>query len=85
VVGGVVVEAEGFEDGLGAWSVPGAPAGSPPNAGDWATSQGIGLETVIAAVATDDTLMFGFGLEQLETDEARNAVVGAVLDHFAGG
>ena len=28
-------EAEGFEAGLGAWAVLGAPAGSPGNAGDW--------------------------------------------------
>ena len=27
--------------------------------------------------------MFGFGLEQLETDEARAAIVGAVLSFFA--
>jgi hypothetical protein len=26
---------ESFEEGLGAWTIPGPPAGSPSNANDW--------------------------------------------------
>ncbi|GLI27736.1 zinc carboxypeptidase [Agromyces rhizosphaerae] len=75
-----VTEAEGFETGLGAWSVPGAPAGSPGNFGDWERS--MGFAPIGAVVATDHSLLFGFGLEQLATDEARNEVVGDILSYF---
>ena len=76
-------QAEGFEAGLGAWVVLGAPAGSPGNAGDWERSAGLGLESITAAVTTADTVMLGFGLEQLATDGARAAIAAAVLDYFA--
>ncbi len=35
-------------------------------------------------MTTEDTVMFGFGLEQLELAEARAGVVGAVLDYLSG-
>jgi hypothetical protein len=34
-IGGTAVEPEGFETGLGPWTVPGAPEGSPANGGDF--------------------------------------------------
>ena len=79
---GGVVEAEGFETGLGAWSVLGAPEGSPDNLVDFERT--VGLGGITAAVTTPDSVLFGFGLEQLESVEARNAVVGAVLGYLAG-
>lgn len=75
-------EAEGFEDGLGAWEVLGAPDGSPANFSDWERSDG--LAELASVVATEDTLLFGFGLEQLATDEERAEVVGRILAHFGG-
>lgn len=82
VVGGVATEAEGFESGLGAWSVLGAPESSPGNAGDFERTQGLG--GIVAVTATPDSLLFGFGLEQLESDAARAEVVGRILDHLLG-
>ena len=82
VVGGTVVDSEGFEAGFGAWTVPGAPAGSPGNTGDWVISEGLGGDVTTAGVATEDSVTFGFGLEQLESDAARAAIVGAVLELF---
>jgi hypothetical protein len=82
VVGGTATQTEGFEAGLGAWVVPGAPAGSPGNEGDWELSAGSGVETITAGVSTADTVMFGFGLEQLESAGARAAIAGAVLAYF---
>ncbi|WP_127794440.1 M14 family metallopeptidase [Agromyces sp. LHK192] len=80
-VAGVESEAEGFETGLGAWSVLGAPAGSPGNTADW---ERISLEgPYYSATATPNTLMLGFGLEQLESDAARAEVVARILAHFA--
>ncbi|MCH6231240.1 hypothetical protein MK786_10870 [Microbacterium sp. CFH 31415] len=43
-----------------------------------------GLGEVLAVTATPDTLLFGFGLEQLESDAARAEVVARMLAHFAG-
>ncbi len=72
-----VVSAEGFESGLGAWTISGAPAGSPDSAAAWERSQD--LVDVFAATATDDTLLLGFGLEQLSTDAERRTLVAAAL------
>ncbi len=80
VVDGTTTEAEGFETGLGAWSVLGAPASSPGNEGDW---ERVTVEGPFYSVtATPDTLLFGFGLEQLASDAERAEVVGRMLDHF---
>ncbi|MEI5584829.1 MULTISPECIES: M14 family metallopeptidase [unclassified Agromyces] len=75
-------QAEGFEEGLGAWEVLGAPEGSPENLSDWERSDG--LAELASVTATEDTLLFGFGLEQLATPEERAEVVGRILAHFGG-
>ena len=71
---------EGFEEGLGAWQVLGSPEGSPENLSDWERSDG--LAELASVTATEDTLLFGFGLEQLATAEQRATVVGRILAHF---
>ncbi|MEU0672460.1 M14 family zinc carboxypeptidase [Streptomyces sp. NPDC006172] len=77
VVGGDAVQTEGFETSLGAWSVPGPPAGSPAVVKDWARSGA--LFQTYAAVATDDTVLLGFGLEHLTTAADRKALIGRAL------
>ena len=72
---------DGFEAGLGAWTLLGAPEGSPANADDFEASPGLG--GITASVTTADTILLGFGLEQLATEEERAAVVAAALDHLA--
>ncbi|RJK96538.1 zinc carboxypeptidase [Vallicoccus soli] len=67
----------GFEDGLAPWTVPGEPEGSPANTRDFELSLGLG--GITAAIATEDTVLLGFGLEQLASDEARAALAGAAL------
>ncbi|TDN91162.1 M14 family metallopeptidase [Microbacterium sp. BK668] len=79
-VAGAETEAEGFEAGLGAWTVLGAPDSSPGNSGDWERVSVGG--PYFGVTATPDTLLFGFGLEQLSTDGERAAAVGRILDHF---
>ncbi len=75
-------ETESFEDGLGAWSVPGAPEGSAGNANDW---ERVGvLFEVAAIVATDDTLLFGFGFEGISTAAERNEVMARSMEHLLG-
>jgi hypothetical protein len=74
------LEAEGFETDLGAWQVLGAPETSPGNTSDWERADG--LADLVSVVATTDTLIFGFGLEQLATDDQREDVIGRILAHF---
>lgn len=75
VVGGQATQAEGFEAGLGAWTLPGPPAGSPPGGGEFERAQSL----VSAAVATRDTVLFGFGIEQLATPAEQSAVLGRAV------
>jgi hypothetical protein len=77
-----VSEAEGFETGLGAWTVPGAPEGSPGNVTDFERTRGLG--GIVAGVATPDTVMLGFGLEQLASADERAVAVGRLVDHLLG-
>lgn len=77
VVGGNAVETEGFETSLGAWSVPGPPAGSPAVVKDWARSGA--LFQTYGAVVTDDTVLLGFGLEHVTAAADREALIGKAL------
>ena len=54
------------------------PAGSPPNSGDWQIGEQ--LVNFFAGTSTEDTLLLGFGLEQLATDQQRAELVGQALD-----
>ena len=62
-------DADGFEGAESSWTVGSEPEGSPPNQGNWKIGEK--LVNAFAGVATDDSLLLGFGLEQLEGDSAR--------------
>jgi hypothetical protein len=74
---------ESFESGLGAWHVPGPPAGSAANATDWRRTTSVGFEEG-AATATDDTLYLGFGLEGIRDAPTRAEVLGRSLAYLLG-
>ena len=74
------LDAEGFETGLGPWTVAGAPAGSPGNVSEFVRSEA--LVDLVSAVVTRDSVLFGFGLEQVATPAARNELVGRALGHL---
>lgn len=78
VVGGEVISTQGFESGLGAWTISGSPPGSPPNADNFSRSQGF----VSAAVRTEDTVMLGFGVEQIADSAKRADVIGKVMGYL---
>ncbi|WP_380166881.1 M14 family zinc carboxypeptidase [Jannaschia sp. R86511] len=82
VVDGTTVEADGFEGATSAWTVAGPPPGSPGNAQDWQITEQ--LVQVYGGTSTDSTLLLGFGLEQLATDEDRTDLVGRALDGLIG-
>ena len=73
-------EAEGFEDGLGAWSVLGAPPGSFQSSVDWERAGQLGRDN--AAIVTADTVLFGFGIEQLGSPAEQAAVLGEALRYL---
>ncbi|MEU0006164.1 M14 family zinc carboxypeptidase [Streptomyces sp. NPDC006314] len=73
VVGGTSRQTEGFESSLGVWKPAGPPAGSPAVLKDW-TRTGTLFQTY-GAVATDDTVLLGFGLEQVPSAADRAALL----------
>jgi hypothetical protein len=66
------VDSQGFETELAPWTTPGPPTGSTATGSDFTRSQT--LLPVGAAVATNDSLTFGFGVEQI-ADPAEQAAV----------
>ena len=74
------VDAEGFETGLGPWTIAGAPAGSPGNASEFVRSQAV-IDWSSATV-TRDSVLFGFGFEQVATPAERNALMGRALQQL---
>ncbi|MFI2376694.1 M14 family zinc carboxypeptidase [Streptomyces sp. NPDC018964] len=82
VTGGTAAGTEGFESSLGAWTVPGPPAGSPAVLKDW-TRTGALFQTY-GAVTTGDTVLLGFGLEHLTSAADRTALLGKALAALDG-
>jgi hypothetical protein len=79
-IGGTVTGQEGFETSLGPWTVPGAPAESPGNDGDFVRAQ----SEVGAAITTDDTVLLGFGVEQVSGTANRVALLRAIMRDLIG-
>ncbi|TDB87434.1 M14 family metallopeptidase [Actinomadura sp. 7K534] len=75
------LDAEGFETGLGPWSIQGAPEGSPGNGSEFVRSEA--LIDAVSSVATKDTVLFGFGLEQADPADSR-ALMAKALRHLLG-
>lgn len=76
---GAVVDETSFEDGLGAWTTPGPPAGSRVTNTYIRTQQAFeeGSTTV-----TNDTVFTGFGAEGLTTAAQRNEFVKKAMSHL---
>lgn len=72
------LDAEGFETGLGPWTVPGPPTGSVNVGADFARANSLGAP----AVSTADSVVLGFGLEQLSTPAERNDLMKRIADHL---
>ena len=70
-------DADGFEGASSTWTVGGPAAGSPPNAGNWKISET--LVKAFGGVSTKDSLLLGFGLEQLSDDASRQDLVDKAL------
>lgn len=82
VIGGTAKETEGFETSLGSWRVAGPPPGSPAVLKDW-TRTGALFRTY-AAVTTDDTVLLGFGLEEVPSAAGRAALLRKAFGALGG-
>jgi hypothetical protein len=72
-----------FETGYDGWQVAGPPPGSGPNASDW-TRTGAGGFPEGAVIRTKRSLLFGFGLEEVDTDVSRASIMGRAMDDLLG-
>ena len=87
-VGGTTDGDTSFEDDadpMDGWTVPGAPQDDAgiegPNRNDWVRRGGLNIKEG-AAVATDDTLYLGFGLEGITGVGNRNDLMGRAIDYL---
>lgn len=68
---GAVIHSTGFEDpSLDGWTIPGAPAGTDANTGDWTRSESIGVVDG-PGILTGHSILWGFGLEGVQGAETR--------------
>ena len=70
-----------FETDLGGWQASGPPEGSGPNFNNFERITGAGFPEG-AAVATDDTVLMGFGIEGVTDAANRNALVGRTVQYL---
>jgi hypothetical protein len=77
VIANTTRSADGFEGASSEWTVAGPPAGSLPNLGNW--ELGAGKLDLFSGTATDDTLLLGFGLEQIAAPADRTKLVKQAL------
>ena len=77
VVNGAV-DADGFEGATSDWTPTEEPPRSPPSPANWRI--GPSLVNFLGGVATEDSLLLGFGLEHLSTDAERADLVERALD-----
>jgi hypothetical protein len=81
---GATVSQTSFEDDLGGWSVPGAPADSGPNSNDWERTESVGFIDG-PGIATDHSLYWGFGLEGVADRAKRAQLMGDAMRYFGVG
>lgn len=81
VTAGAASSQTSFEDGLGGWTVPGAPADSGANTEDWTRSESVGYVDG-PGVATDHSLYLGFGPEGVTGAAARARLLGDGLRYL---
>jgi hypothetical protein len=72
--GATTLASTSFEDGLGGWAVPGAPADSGANGGDWHQTTSVGFVDG-PGVLTGHSLYLGFGLEGVSGAATRATLV----------
>jgi hypothetical protein len=77
---GAEVAATSFETDQGGWTVGGPPEGSVPNPNNWTRTKALVEES--AAVATPDTLYYGFGFEGVRGVANRDALMKSAMQYL---
>ena len=77
-IDGAAVEPQGFETSLTPWTVPGSPDPGNPNEGDFERGQ----SEIGASVTTPDSVMLGYGIEQIGTAAERAAVLKSIVRYL---
>jgi bacillopeptidase F (M6 metalloprotease family) len=70
-----------FEDGLGGWTITGPAPGSAPNPNNFVRTTAAGFPEG-AAITTDDTIYFGFGLEGIAGAPTRATVMSRAMNYL---
>jgi hypothetical protein len=70
-----------FEGETGGWTVTGPPTGSAPNANNFVFTTAAGFPEG-AAITTEDTILFGFGLEGVTGAATRAIVMDRAMDYL---
>ena len=78
--GGAVFGADGFEADTSLWTIEGEPEGSPPNSGNFQFAGT--LVEVAASVTTEDSVLLGYGIEQLATPAEQADVLGRIMQYL---
>ncbi|MBN2624991.1 MAG: immune inhibitor A [Acidimicrobiales bacterium] len=76
------LDADGFEGDTSLWAIEGAPPGSGGNLGDFVISTV--LVEVAASVTTEDSVLLGYGIEQLATPAEQADVLGRIMQYLLG-
>ncbi len=74
------IDADGFETEPSLWTIEGEPAGSPPNQGNFVFSTV--LVEVAASVTTEDSVLLGYGVEQLATPAEQADILGRIMTYL---
>jgi hypothetical protein len=78
---GATVDETSFENDLGGWEVPGAPADSGANSNDWERTPSVGFVDG-PGIATDHSLYWGFGLEGVAGSDTRAQLIKDAMNRF---
>jgi Zinc carboxypeptidase/Immune inhibitor A peptidase M6 len=74
------IDADGFETEPSLWTIEGEPEGSPPNQGNFVFSTV--LVEVAASVTTEDSVLLGYGIEQLATPAEQADILGRIMAYL---
>ena len=75
-----VLDADGFEAPTSLWTIESEPAGSPPNTGNFQFAGA--LVVAAASVTTADSVLLGYGIEQLASPADQADVLGRIMQYL---
>ncbi|MET1041881.1 MAG: hypothetical protein ABWZ90_12645 [Acidimicrobiales bacterium] len=74
------LDADGFEGATSLWTIESEPEGSPPNTGNFRFAGA--LVVAAASVTTADSVLLGYGIEQLASPADQADVLGRIMQYL---